>query len=110
MALALIHHLAISNNLPFEMISGWLAECCTYLIIEFVPKQDSQVQTLLKTREDIFTDYSESGFEASFERDFQITKSSLWKKATGFYIYFGCVNNLEKKIKIDFQNSLIGFS
>jgi len=66
--------LAISNNLPFEMISGWLAECCTYLIIEFVPKQDSQVQTLLKTREDIFTDYSESGFEASFERDFQITE------------------------------------
>jgi len=74
MALALIHHLAISNNLPFEMISGWLAECCTYLIIEFVPKQDSQVQTLLKTREDIFTDYSESGFEASFEKDFQITE------------------------------------
>ena len=54
MALALIHHLAISNNLPFDRIAQFFQKICKSLIIEFVPKTDSQVQRLLATREDIF--------------------------------------------------------
>jgi hypothetical protein len=42
------------------------------LIIEFVPKEDSQVQLLLATREDIFPDYSQQGFEAAFSPFFRI--------------------------------------
>jgi hypothetical protein len=72
MALALIHHLAISNNLPFSMISEWLSQICKYLIIEFVPKDDSQVQTLLRTRKDIFDQYTLEGFKAAFEKDFSL--------------------------------------
>ena len=41
MALALIHHLAISNNVPLEKVAIFLANLCNFLIIEFVPKNDS---------------------------------------------------------------------
>jgi hypothetical protein len=64
MALALIHHLAISNNVPLPRIAAYLSSLCRSLIIEFVPKGDSQVERLLRTREDIFPDYTEHDFEA----------------------------------------------
>jgi hypothetical protein len=72
MALALIHHLAISNNLPLPKIAEWLSSLTMHLIIEFVPKIDSQVQLLLKTREDIFSDYDEENFEKAFSCFFEL--------------------------------------
>jgi hypothetical protein len=73
-ALALIHHLAISNNLPLPMISQFLCNISQWLIIEFVPKTDSQVQRLLASREDIFSDYTQKDFEAAFLQHFTIHK------------------------------------
>ena len=70
MALALVHHLAIGNNVPLVMVAAWLARVCRHLIIEFVPKEDSQVQRLLATREDVFPDYTEAGFERAFATQF----------------------------------------
>jgi ribosomal protein L11 methylase PrmA len=75
MALALIHHLAISNNLPFQKIADFLSSISHFLIIEFVPKSDSQVQRLLSAREDIFTDYSQALFEIAFQNCFTIIDS-----------------------------------
>lgn len=72
LALALVHHLAISNNLPLEKIADFFSKICHWLIIEFVPKSDSQVQRLLSTREDIFPDYRESVFENEFQKFFVI--------------------------------------
>jgi hypothetical protein len=40
LALALIHHLAISNNLPFDKLAEFFSGCCESLVIEFVPKSD----------------------------------------------------------------------
>lgn len=74
MALALIHHLAISNNVPFEMIFSWLAKQCRYLLMEFVPKEDSQVQILLATRPDIFPQYTQAGFETAAKVCFDIAE------------------------------------
>lgn len=76
MALALIHHLAISNNLPLGYIARFLANICHSLIIEFVPKSDSQVQRLLASREDIFSDYTQEMFEREFSRYFTIDDSA----------------------------------
>ncbi len=75
LALALIHHLAISNNLPFDRIADFFHKICTSLIIEFVPKSDSQVQRLLLTREDIFPDYTQQFFESEFKKYFNIQSS-----------------------------------
>ena len=74
LALAILHHLAISNNLPFSKIAEFLSRICRWLVIEFVPKTDSQVQRLLATREDIFDHYTQSDFEEQFSRSFLIVK------------------------------------
>lgn len=75
MALALIHHLAISNNLPFSKIGAFFQKLCRTLVIEFIPKSDSQVQRLLATREDIFPFYHQEAFEREFRAYFTIEKT-----------------------------------
>ena len=75
-ALALIHHLAISNNLPLSKIASFFNSICKRLIIEFVPKSDSQVQKLLSTREDIFPEYTQCDFENEFKKYFTILNST----------------------------------
>jgi len=80
MGLALIHHLAISNNLPLENIAAFFSRIGKWLIIEFVPKSDLQVKKLLATREDIFPNYAIEAFEKSFSRYFYIHTS---KEITG---------------------------
>ncbi len=78
MALALIHHICISNNVPFESVAKWFSSLGKYLIIEFVPKNDSQVQKLLMTRNDIFNNYNIDEFEKCFSKYYKIVnKRSL---------------------------------
>ncbi len=72
LALALIHHLAISNNVPLLRLAEFLSDLGHWLIIEWVPKEDSQVQKLLASRQDIFSEYHQAGFEAAFESYFTI--------------------------------------
>lgn len=76
-ALALIHHLAISNNVPLERVAKYFATLAPNLIIEFVPKEDSQVQRLLESRKDIFEDYHCCGFECAFSKYYEIMDSHL---------------------------------
>ena len=90
MALALVHHLAIGNNVPLPQVASFLADLGRWVIIEFVPKSDSQVKRLLAAREDIFSDYNVEGFERAFSGPFElrrhepITESGrtlyLWEK------------------------------
>ncbi len=72
LALALVHHLAIGNNLPFARIAAFFARACRRLVVEFVPKGDSQVERMLATREDIFGAYTEGDFEKEFGRFFRL--------------------------------------
>jgi ribosomal protein L11 methylase PrmA len=72
LALALVHHLAIGNNLPLDRIADFLARLGRSLVIEFVPKSDSQVQRMLRSRPDIFPRYTREGFEAAFGGRFRI--------------------------------------
>jgi hypothetical protein len=74
LALAFVHHLAIGNNVPLGHLARFLREIGGWLIVEFVPKSDSQAQRLLASREDIFPDYSREGFEAEFLRFFEIVR------------------------------------
>ena len=75
LALAVIHHLAISNNVPLLQLADFFAETTKWLVIEFVPKQDSQVQKLLASRKDIFPSYTREGFEAAFAERFAIREA-----------------------------------
>lgn len=88
MALALIHHLAISNNVPLATVARFFASAGNWAIVEFVPKSDSQVQRLLATRKDIFTTYTEEGFEQAFSDCFTIAeKTSIPGSERTLYLF-----------------------
>src|SRR4029079_19062707 len=77
MALSLIHHLAISNNVPLPAVVDFFRQLGKSLIIEFVPKQDPQVQRLLENRDDIFDQYNQIEFEQAFDRHFHLREKEL---------------------------------
>jgi ribosomal protein L11 methylase PrmA len=72
LALALIHHLAISRNVPLWMLMDLFAELAEWAVVEFVPKDDPMVRHLLATREDVFPDYTLDGFRAAAASRFTI--------------------------------------
>ena len=73
MALALIHHLAFANNVPMYKLAQFFSKICDNLIIEFIPKSDTQVKRLLANRKDIFEDYNQESFENEFKNFFSIS-------------------------------------
>jgi len=72
--LALIHHLAIGNNLPLERIAEYFSGLGKFMIIEFVPRSDSKAKILLRHRANMFHDYTASNFERVFSRYFTIVE------------------------------------
>jgi len=80
LALAIIHHLCISNNVPFSMLADFFAKIGEWLIIEFVPKSDPMVKKLLLHRKDIFENYNVEHFESEFLKYFSIVE---FKQVTG---------------------------
>ncbi len=65
LALALVHHLAISRNVPLPMLLELFATMAPWAVVEFVPKEDVMVRRLLATRRDVFPDYTIEGFRAA---------------------------------------------
>jgi SAM-dependent methyltransferase len=76
LALALVHHLAIGNNVPLQSVAGLLARIAPQAVVEFVGKGDSQAQRLLAAREDIFGGYTEAAFEQAFAGVFTVVRKA----------------------------------
>ena len=74
-ALAVIHHMAISRNIPLAHAVHWLDRLAPRGVIKFVPKSDPMVQALLALREDIFADYTEDTFSEALQSGARITRS-----------------------------------
>ena len=81
LALALVHHLAIGHNVPFDRLARFFASVARALVVEWVPKADSQVQRLLSTREDIFDAYTRDAFEAAFLERFHIESATAVRES-----------------------------
>jgi ribosomal protein L11 methylase PrmA len=77
LALALIHHLAISRNVPLDQLLDWITGLAPRGVIEFVPKSDPMVQSLLRHREDIFSDYTKEAFLNYLDRNAKITNTEI---------------------------------
>jgi ribosomal protein L11 methylase PrmA len=75
LCLALVHHLAIGNNVPLEKVASFLGRLGRSVVVEFVPKSDPQVRRMLATRTDVFPDYTREGFEKAFAREFTLQRS-----------------------------------
>lgn len=76
LALALVHHLAIAHNVPLARVAAYFARLTRALVIEYVPKEDSQVQRMLASRRDIFDTYTQEGFERAFSTAFEIESAT----------------------------------
>lgn len=88
LALALIHHLAIGNNVPLPHVAAFLAKIGKHVIIEFVPKGDSKVNHLLASRKDIFAYYDPEHFEAAMGEYFTlVTKKDVKGSKRSLYLY-----------------------
>jgi hypothetical protein len=88
MALALIHHLAFTYNIPLRDIASFLANICRHLIIEFVPKTDPQAKRLLHNREDIFDAYTQKDFESEFGKFFNVlSKENIPNSERTLYLF-----------------------
>jgi hypothetical protein len=74
LALALIHHLVIGNNVPLRSVMALFARTGAECVVEFVGKADSQVQRLLASREDVFDEYTETGFESAMAGVFRTVR------------------------------------
>jgi ribosomal protein L11 methylase PrmA len=72
LALAFEHHLAIGRNVPLEQVISWIISVAPRGIIEFVPKSDPTVQTMLELREDIFDAYSADYFMMTLQSQARI--------------------------------------
>ena len=71
-ALAIVHHLVITDDISFEEIAEKLAQNTKYLIIEFVDPEDSQAQILLQNKFHKRFVYNNDNFELDFKKFFII--------------------------------------
>lgn len=75
MALALIHHISLTGNVPFDMSAKLFASLTPYLIIEFPDREDSWVSFLLKSKREFeghFDGYNKNNFEKEYMAYFDI--------------------------------------
>lgn len=72
LALALVHHLRVTCQIPLTAMASFFSRICRELIIEFIPKDDPQARRLLANRRDVFDDYAAGNFEREFGRHFTI--------------------------------------
>ena len=75
LALALIHHVSISANIPVADFLQWARDMGTTLLIEFPKRTDPMVRALLANKhEGANPDYEETNFERELEKRFTIER------------------------------------
>jgi SAM-dependent methyltransferase len=84
LCLALIHHVVFSANVPLDEFVGWLAELTDQLVIEYVSRDDDKVKTLLRNKEDKYSDYSKERFEQALEEHYLIRERQTLESGNRF--------------------------
>ena len=77
LALAVIHHITLSGNIPFSLSAQFFSKMAPNLLIEFPTRTDSWVQFLLDSKREFknhFDFYNEENFETEYAMYFEIIK------------------------------------
>lgn len=75
LALAVIHHITLSGNIPFALSAQFFSKMAPNLLIEFPTRADSWVQFLLDSKREFkghFDFYNEENFEKDYTVYFEI--------------------------------------
>jgi hypothetical protein len=88
LVLGLIHHLRITNNVPFEFILRLISSLGKRVVLEWVPIEDPMVKHLLKRRKsEDYTDYCLSEFKTQINVNFEIiSELEICTKRILFYL------------------------
>jgi SAM-dependent methyltransferase len=88
LALALVHHMAISANVPVKEFIDWLASLGSALVIEFPTREDPMVKKLLAPkREGLHPDYELEFFERTLDEAFEVERSERLESGTRVLYY-----------------------
>jgi SAM-dependent methyltransferase len=88
LALALVHHVAISANVPVTEIVDWLASLGGALVIEFPTREDPMVKKLLAPkREGLHPDYELAFFERTLGEAFEVERTERLESGTRVLYY-----------------------
>jgi hypothetical protein len=72
LALGLIHHLTLTNQVPFALVAEFLNPLGQTVIVELPSRNDSQVTAMLSRMPRLDKEYSRQAFERGFERYFDV--------------------------------------
>jgi SAM-dependent methyltransferase len=88
LALALVHHVAISANVPVKEFVDWLASLGSALVIEFPTREDPMVKQLLAPKRDgLHPDYELEFFERTLGEAFEIERTERLQSGTRVLYY-----------------------
>jgi ribosomal protein L11 methylase PrmA len=83
LCLALVHHLAITRNVPLAAVVDWLHGLGGDLVVEFPTREDPMVQRLLAAKnEDAHGDYELERFERLLGEAFEIRRREALPSGT----------------------------
>ncbi|MGZ5325223.1 MAG: methyltransferase [Solirubrobacterales bacterium] len=75
LALALVHHLSISGNVPLRALLDWFASLGARLVIEFATREDPMVKRLLAAkRQGLHGDYELGEFDRLLSERFSVER------------------------------------
>jgi hypothetical protein len=75
LALALVHHLSITGNVPMRELLDWFASLGARTVIEFPTREDPMVKRLLSAkREGLHADYELESFERLLAERFRVER------------------------------------
>ena len=77
LALALIHHLVLGRNIPFNKVAEMFYPLTRYLIIEFVPADDKKVEIMTSHKKNLLVNYSEENFTGIFQNYFSLLDKQI---------------------------------
>jgi hypothetical protein len=87
LCLALIHHLAITSNVPIADLVDWFAEIGADLVVEFPTPDDIMVKHLLLNKDQVYADYSVEYFERTLRGRFDVRDRLMLASRTRILYY-----------------------
>ena len=86
--LAFIHHLVIGKNIPLDSVLDLIFSISQKGIIEFVPKEDMAIKTMLQIKDDIYDDYTEKNFLEIISKKGKIIDKKIISKSGRLLVTF----------------------
>lgn len=82
LALALLHHVSITGNVPVRQFVEWIGSLGAEVVIEFMTREDPMVKRLLAAKRVEHEDYDQGFFEQAVREYFEIERTEQLPSGT----------------------------